>query len=141
MVMEARRSSKTDLVGKVLYIEDNPVNILVMQQWASRFPGLRFEVAETGSEGVERFQRFRPDVVLLDMQLPDCDGIEVLRRLRTLPPDSWVPVAMVTAFSAETDRRRALDAGAAAYWLKPVDFNHLERELSTLLPRGAERRQ
>src|ERR1043165_1342837 len=139
MAMEARHSSKTDLVGKVLYIEDNPVNILVMQQWATRFPGLHFEVAETGSDGVERFQRFRPDVVLLDMQLPDCDGLEVLRRLRSLPADSRGPVARVTAFPAETDRRRALDAGAAAYWLKPVDFSHLERELSTLLSRDAER--
>ena len=89
---------------------------------------------------VARVARYR---FLTSDQIARADGgshQQVLRRLRSLPSDSWVPVAMVTAFSAETDRRRALDAGAAAYWLKPVDFSHLERELSTLLSRDAERR-
>ena len=97
-------------------------------------------VARSGEEALRAVGDASPDVALVDLRLPGMDGLEVLRRLRSLPSDSWVPVAMVTAFSAETDRRRALDAGAAAYWLKPVDFSHLERELSTLLPRDAERR-
>ena len=139
MVANAQAASRGELTGKVLYIEDNPINILVMTQWAARHPSLRFEVSENGQDGVSRFASFRPDVVLLDMQLPDCDGLEVLRRLRELPAGGSVPVAIVSAFSDAAVRRDALNAGAVAYWLKPVDFSHLERELRAMLPAVPER--
>lgn len=134
MVANAASASDGGLAGKVLYIEDNRLNILVMSQWAAQHPSLLFEVSETGEDGVQRFSSIGPDVVLLDMQLPDCDGFEVLRRLRSLPTGASVPVAIVSAFSDESVRREALSAGAAAYWTKPVDFSLLERELRAMLP-------
>lgn len=126
--------------GRLLYVEDHPLNVLLLQQWASQFPGLTLFVEMTGQAGVAAFERLRPDAVLLDMQLPDMDGLQVLEQLRALPSYDGTPVAMLTATVLEEDKMRAFDAGASAYWGKPINFRSFESDVRVLLTRGQRRR-
>jgi PAS domain S-box-containing protein len=108
--------------GRLLYVEDNPVNAQIIRELIARRPDLQLDVAEDGLSGVERAVALRPDLVLLDMQLPDIDGHEVLRRLRTHPATAGIPVIALSANAMPDDIERALRAGMADYWTKPLDF-------------------
>ena len=106
----------------LLYIEDNPVNALIISELLQRRPDLLLHVATDGASGVQRAVALQPDLVLLDMQLPDMDGHEVLRRLRAHPGLAKVPVIALSANAMPEDIERALRAGMADYWTKPLDF-------------------
>ncbi len=108
---------------RLLYIEDNPVNAQVLNELAAMWPHVELACAADGAAGVELASREPHDLVLVDMQLPDIDGHEVLRRLRAQGGR-----AMVVALSANAmpdARRRALAAGFDDYWTKPLDFKQL----------------
>ena len=106
----------------LLYVEDNPVNALIVSELIARRPHLQLHIAVDGASGVERALELEPDLVLLDMQLPDFDGLEVLRRLRAHPALAKVPVIALSANAMPDDIDRALQAGMADYWTKPLDF-------------------
>ena len=74
-----------------------------------------------GQSGVELALQVRPDVVLVDMNLPDCDGIEVLRRLREHPELAGAMTIVLSADALQSDIDRAMAAGFDAYWTKPID--------------------
>ncbi len=117
---------------QVLYIEDNPVNVLLVQELVALRPDVQLSVAVDGLSGVERARAERPHVVLVDMQLPDIDGFEVLRRLRA---DALLDGATIVALSANAmpeDVNRARVAGFDDYWTKPIDFNAFLRNLTSL---------
>ncbi|MFN7210540.1 MAG: response regulator transcription factor, partial [Aggregatilineales bacterium] len=89
-----------------------------------------------GEDALLMVQLEAPDAILLDLQLPDLSGIEVCRKLRTAPSLSAfaeVPVIMITAHGSPEMRRRALEAGANAYFTKPIRFPELIAELTRLL--------
>lgn len=109
--------------GTVLYIEDNPVNFLLVQQLLARWGGVRLLHAESGTEGLRLVEEERVDLLLLDMQLPDMDGIAVLGRLRDVPVASRPPVVVLSASAMEDDVQRARESGAVDYWTKPLDFH------------------
>ena len=106
----------------VLYVEDNPVNSLIVAELLQRRPDLHLHVAADGASGVQRAIELQPDLVLLDMHLPDMDGHEVLRRLRVHTALAHVPVIALSANAMPEDIERALRAGMADYWTKPLDF-------------------
>ena len=106
----------------LLYVEDNPVNALIVQGLLQIRPDLQLHVASDGASGVQRALALQPDLVLLDMALPDMDGHEVLRRLRAHPALAQVPVIALSANAMPEDMARALNAGMAGYWTKPLDF-------------------
>jgi len=109
--------------GRVLYIEDNPVNMLLVQELVATRPGLEIIPATTGEQGVQRAIELRPELVLVDMQLPDFDGLEVLRRLRASPRTAELRCVALSANALPDDIARALAAGFAEYWTKPIDFD------------------
>lgn len=113
------------LSGLVLYIEDNPVNAILLQQYFQRFPQLRVVVAECGADGIQLAETLRPDLVLLDMQLPDMDGTEVLETFNRRLPKLAKRTLALSASAMQEDVDRALAAGAAGYLTKPFDFEHL----------------
>lgn len=115
---EASRSAR----GRLLYIEDNAVNRLVVEELVGMRPGLLLECAETGTEGVAMALEKRPQLILLDMHLPDFDGYEVLSRLRAQPATADIAVIALSADASSADSQRALSAGFKAYWTKPIDF-------------------
>ena len=97
---------------------------------------LELRSATNGLDGVRLAQQERPDLVLVDMQLPDIDGLEVLRRLRSDPRTQDVPCISVSANAMPEDIRRALQAGFADYWTKPLDLGVFMRSLATLFGRN-----
>ena len=119
----------------MLYIEDNPVNALVMSELLSNRPALEVEIAVTGASGLERAREWRPDLLLIDMQLPDFDGLEVLRRMRADPTTARIPCVALSANAMMADIQEALDAGFTRYWTKPVNFERLLAELAEVLDR------
>ncbi len=108
--------------AQLLYIEDNPVNVLLVEELVKTLPGLRFAAEGSGAAGVARAGALRPDLILVDMQLPDFDGHEVLRRLRADPATARIPCVALSANAMPEDIARALAAGFADYWTKPIRF-------------------
>ena len=107
---------------QILYIEDNPVNALIVRQLLQRRGDLALTVAEDGARGVALAAKLQPDLILLDMQLPDFDGIEVMRRLRADAATARIPCIALSANAMPEDIDAALRAGAADYWTKPLEF-------------------
>lgn len=125
--------------GLVLYIEDNPVNQLVVESMLAGLPGVRLQLADEPQAGLDRAAAETPDLVLLDIQLPGMDGFEVLERLRRLPGMHQVPVIAVSANALPRDLQHARDAGFDAYVTKPLDMNQLLDAVSRALGRARSR--
>ncbi|MBK9364395.1 MAG: PAS-domain containing protein [Rubrivivax sp.] len=104
----------------VLYIEDNPVNVVLMEAMLQREPGVHLLTAQLPEVGIELALRERPDLVLLDIQLPGMDGYEVLRRLREAAATRRTPVVALTANAMPQDLARGRAAGFDDYLTKPV---------------------
>jgi CheY-like chemotaxis protein len=108
----------------VLYIEDNPSNLQLVGTLLSRLPHIRLLTAGSGRAGLESAQRWVPDLILLDLGLPDISGAEVLKRLRADTTTMTIPVVVVSADPTDYQTGRLLAAGAAAYLTKPLDVRH-----------------
>ena len=117
----------------VLYIEDNPVNAMLMTAVLQTLPGVRTLHADTPERGLALAASERPDLVLLDIQLPGMDGFEVLARLRAQPQTAGLLVMAVTANAMPQDQARGRAAGFAAYLTKPLDMPVLLREVTRAL--------
>jgi len=101
--------------------------------------GYRVAQAPDGPSGIERFGLERPDLVLLDLQMPGMDGLEACRRLRALPGGTGIPVFMVTVRSQLATVSEALQAGATDYVLKPFDPDDVLARIAKVLGHGRDR--
>jgi len=106
----------------VLCVEDNPVNLLLVRELLALRPHVTLHEAEDGASGIERALEARPDVVLLDLQLPDVDGIEVMKRLRREPAMEGSIYVALSANAMPDQIAAARAAGFDDYWTKPIDF-------------------
>ena len=113
-------SSGRDLV--VVYVEDNLTNQLVVQQMFESQPSITLVTADNAASGIETARRLRPDVILLDIQLPDIDGYQVLGRLRELADTRDIPVIALSAEAMPHHVERGLAAGFFRYLTKPVNL-------------------
>jgi CheY-like chemotaxis protein/anti-sigma regulatory factor (Ser/Thr protein kinase) len=120
-------------LSEVLYVEDDPVNVEVMRAVLSARRGVELRVAGTLAEAAAALQSLRPRLLLLDMQLPDGDGDELLRRLRADPAFAALPVLVVSADAQEQGESRAVAAGADGYFSKPIDFDALLASVDEIL--------
>jgi two-component system OmpR family response regulator len=118
---------------RVLVVDDEP-NIAELLRMALRYEGWDVQVALTGGQAVRTAREQGPDVVVLDMMLPDFDGMEVLRRLRTEQSD--VPVLFLTARDAVEDRVAGLTAGGDDYVTKPFSLEEVVARLRALMRRA-----
>ncbi|MGH3189920.1 MAG: ATP-binding protein [Streptosporangiaceae bacterium] len=107
---------------RVLYIEDNPANIEVVSRFVKSRPAVHLQSARTGRAGLERALREVPDLVLLDLHLPDLSGCEVLKRLKAEPATAGIPVAVLSAEAAPAIIRDMRDGGVISYLTKPLDL-------------------
>ncbi len=107
----------------ILYIEDNPTNATLMERVVALRPGCRLEVAVNGADGLAAMLPKPPDLVFLDVHLPDLSGDEVLQRLRTLPGCAAVPVVVVTADASQGVRERMTAVGSDGFLTKPLDLD------------------
>ena len=106
----------------ILYIEDNPVNLLIVRELLGQRADLRFAAAEDGRSGLAAARAQRPALILLDMQLPDMDGLAVLQALRADPQTAGIRCVALSANAMPEDIRRARAAGFDDYWTKPLDL-------------------
>jgi len=116
----------------LLYIEDNPANTEVIARFIETRPNSRLKAAMSGQAGLDCAVRERPDVILLDVHLPDIPGDLVLNQLKARPATAAIPVVILSADATPVVMRRLLSAGAVAYLTKPVDLAELGRLLDTL---------
>jgi hypothetical protein len=120
--------------GKVLYIEDNEVNVVLVEQLVRSIKGLSIACEPDGKRGIERARAMQPDLIFLDMQLPDFDGFEVLRQLREHPETARIPCIALSANAMPEDIRRAMKLGFTDYWTKPIDLKAFLANMRLLFP-------
>ena len=132
-------SAATDVAAAgnvtLLCIEDNASNLELVQMVAARYwPQWRFLAARNGDEGLEQAARHLPNLILLDLQLPDRPGDQVLAALHRNPPTARVPVVVLSADATVHSRERLLASGAAAYVTKPFQIGALVQAVNSALP-------
>jgi CheY-like chemotaxis protein len=110
---------------RLLYIEDNPVNALIVEELLASRSDIELRIAETGTEGLALARDWQPDFVLLDQQLPDTSGSALLPQLREVLPE-----ARCVSLSASGESL----AGFDACWAKPIDFAVFRAGISRWLP-------
>lgn len=109
----------------VLYVEDDRPNALLVERLLLQRPGVTMMDARTGAEGVRLAREHRPALVLLDLRLPDMDGVEVLERLRGDPTTTGLPVAVVSGGAEPEVIERLQAAGVSEIMMKPFDVTRL----------------
>jgi len=119
--------------GTIVYIEDDPVNILLLEQYVALYGDVQLQVARDGESGLELARQWMPNLVLLDMQLPDMTGLEVLDRLRADPATSRLRVVALSADAMPAQVTEAIARGAEAYWTKPLALTKFKSELPKFL--------
>jgi two-component system cell cycle response regulator DivK len=117
---------------KILIVEDNEENRDALSRRLQR-RGLEIVMAADGKIGVAMAQSEKPDLVLMDMNMPELDGWEATRQIRATAETQNLPVIALTAHAMAGDRDRALEAGCADYHTKPVDFPRLLAQIEALL--------
>ena len=122
---------------RVLYVEDDRIQLILMEEVFRLLPGWELRCVETGQEALQALAERRPDLVLVDMNLPDMTGLELVQRVRA---DAALNAALAgtrwVALSADDPSdvvRAAREAGFGAYWLKPIDVARLPGDLKRLL--------
>jgi two-component system cell cycle response regulator DivK len=103
----------------VLIVDDNEKNVKLVRD-VLRFAGFRTLEAGTGGEAISVATEHLPDVILMDLRLPDMDGTDALRSLKRAEPTASIPVVALTAFAMKGDHERFLDAGFDGYLAKPI---------------------
>jgi signal transduction histidine kinase len=127
-------SSKVEgIPSRVLYVEDNPVNAVLMEAIIGMRPGVTLKIASTGTSALQLLDSWVPDLLLLDMHLPDMLGSALLVEIRRRFPERSTPAVAVSAAARSDDVERALAGGFAAYWTKPLDIDRALTELDRWL--------
>jgi DNA-binding response OmpR family regulator len=124
-------------VTKIFVVEDNEMNLDMVSRRLTR-AGFDVASAMSGVGIVERLLAEQPDLVLLDLGLPEVDGFAAARTIRSEPELRTLPIIALTAHALTTDRDRALAAGCDDFTTKPVDFANLLVRIRALLERGRD---
>ena len=122
---------------KILIVEDDPKNRKVLAM-ALRRSGYTLLEAADGEEALETAVRDKPDLIIMDVQLPRMSGLEATRKLRQLPDFNHVPIIGVTAYAMKGDRDKVIEAGCDAYMSKPIDIRELPRVVAEMLSQRQE---
>ena len=124
-------------VSRILLVEDNAFNADMLIRRLKRL-GYAVAVAEDGLLAIERATSERPDLILMDVSLPNIDGLEATRRLKAEPATQAIPVIVLTAHAMMSDRQAALDAGCDEFETKPVEFTRLVDKIRRFLDAGVQ---
>jgi two-component system cell cycle response regulator DivK len=118
---------------KILYIEDNDQNFYLI---SFIMRGYEVTRAHDGREGIDRAIQEKPDLILLDIQLPVMDGYETAHELRKIPGVSTIPIIALTSYAMAGDREKALAAGCTGYIEKPINPKTFTKQVQQYLPIG-----
>jgi len=117
---------------RILYIEDNRENLLLVRRILEA-EGYSVSGAPDGPSGLEMAAQMQPDLILLDINLPEIDGYDLARRFRTTPGLEQVPILAITANVMQGDRERTLEAGCDGYIQKPIEVDRLPDQVRAAL--------
>ena len=126
-------SSNAPRSATVLYVEDNVGNVRLLERLMVHRPNVRLITSLQGGLGFELAQQHRPDLILLDVHMPDLSGYEVLQRLRAEPRTASIPVVMLSADASHEQMQRFREAGARDYLTKPLDLQNFLSQLDDYL--------
>ncbi len=124
----------------ILIVEDNERNLKLARDLL-QVKGYRTLEARNAAEGIALALEHHPDLVLMDVQLPDTDGVAALGRLRAAPVTATIPVVALTAFAMKDDRARFLAAGVDGYLAKPLDVRQFPEQVREFCQRAPRREQ
>jgi CheY-like chemotaxis protein len=116
---------------KILYVEDNDDNVYMLKNRLSR-AGFTVIVATDGTQGIAMASSEQPDLILMDLTLPDIDGEDATRRIKADPATKSIPIIALTANALAGDREKALAAGCDDFDTKPVDMPRLLEKMARL---------
>ncbi len=119
-------------VPKILVVDDQPINVQLLQRKLER-EGMKVISALSGHEAIEKIGKKRPDLILLDMMMPDMDGLEVCQFLQANPETKSIPVIFVTARASKEGKLEGLAVGAVDYITKPIDLDETLARVQTQL--------
>jgi two-component system cell cycle response regulator DivK len=125
------------LTKRILIVEDNEMNRDVLSRRLAR-QGFEILVAEDGRSGLAIAEAERPDLILMDLTMPEVDGWECARRLKAAPQTRVIPIIALSAHAMRGDREKALDAGCDDFDTKPLDFTALLDKMERLLQLPAQ---
>ncbi|MDA8125459.1 MAG: response regulator [Deltaproteobacteria bacterium] len=125
---------------KILIIEDNEQNLYLLTFILTK-NGLEVIQAGDGRRGIERAVQEHPDLILLDIQLPEMDGYAVAQELRAIPALAETPIVAVTSYAMVGDREKTLAAGCSGYIEKPINPDTFVGQISVFLPQGPPRNE
>jgi len=117
----------------LLYVEDNPANLMLVEDLIARRPDIRLLSARDGDRGIEIARASRPDVILMDINLPGISGIKALRILAEDPATAHIPVVALSANAIPRDIEKGLEAGFFRYLTKPIKVNEFMDTLDVAL--------
>ena len=120
-------------IQTLLYVEDNPANMKLVEQIIARQPNLRLLTANDATSGIQIARDYQPDIILLDINLPGINGIEALHLLRSDPSTAHITVLALSANAMPADVEKGLEAGFFNYITKPININEFMAKLDTAL--------
>jgi CheY-like chemotaxis protein len=121
---------------KILYVEDNDDNVFMLKNRLTR-AGFAVVIAINGIQGVAMAASEHPDLIVMDLTLPDMDGWEATRRIKADPATKHIPVVALTANAMAGDREKAIAAGCDDFDTKPVELPRLLGKIRALAPTGS----
>ena len=119
---------------RILIVEDNPQNMRLIEM-TLRARGYSLLKAVDGEEALDAAIREHPGLIIMDIQLPKINGLDVIRKLRGMPEFSNTPILAVTAYAMKGDREKALEAGCNEYLTKPINTRELPKITAQMLQR------
>ena len=117
---------------RILIVEDNPQNMRLIEM-TLRAKGYTLLMATDGEEALDMAMRERPDLIIMDMQLPKVNGLKVTRKLRNTPAFSHTPIIAITAYAMKGDKERVIESGCDAYLSKPINTRELPEMIAEML--------
>ncbi|MHB8067738.1 MAG: response regulator [Desulfobaccales bacterium] len=120
------------MAKKILIVEDNEVSRVLMKDILVYY-GYEIIEAGEGAEGIEKAKEYRPDLILMDIQMPLMDGFQAVTQLKADPETRDIKIISITAFAMKGDRERILQAGSDEYMAKPIDTRELPKLVKRLL--------
>jgi CheY-like chemotaxis protein len=127
------REPRESRLHTLLYVEDNPANLMLVEQIIARHPDIRLLTAVNGTSGIEIARASRPDVILMDINLPGISGFEALAILRAHPDTAHIPVIAISANAMPLDIERGLKEGFFRYITKPIKVSEFMQALDVAL--------
>jgi CheY-like chemotaxis protein len=122
-------------VTKVLYVEDNDDNVYMLKMRLELLGDFEVLAAENGEKGCEMAATERPDIILMDLEMPVVDGWEATRRLKDNPTTRDIPIIALSAHALAGEREKALAAGCNDFDTKPIEFDRLVATIQQILAR------